>query len=261
MVQYLYQKRYTVNIDDYPDVEDDGEDGNSEDSQAKANRTLDTVLQEAGRDDGNGDAKPAQDEFIPLEQNLALVLLHVHVNGIADYYDIPGLKDMANRNIKRILNKIEALDGFTDIIEETLNYTNDPDLHQIIAECAAMHITDLVETKDFFEKGAITQFPAAIINVMAQTYPKAIVKLEKSLADAQSEAEQMRTELRDLNQRINNLMHHTQRIRRCRNRDCRQELSGYLDVYNGEYTYRCSQCRCKHPRRNRQPPNDDNSNY
>ena len=52
-----------------------------------------------------------------------ITLHHVHVNAIADYYNIPQLKELANTKIQYILKTSWSADGFPDVIKDVFSWT------------------------------------------------------------------------------------------------------------------------------------------
>ena len=92
-----------------------------------------------------------------------ITLRHVHVNTIADYYDIPQLKELANIKIQYILGTSWSANGFPNVVKDVFNLTGDLALHNIITLKAAEHIEELVKLKDFAELDVISDFAIGII--------------------------------------------------------------------------------------------------
>jgi hypothetical protein len=92
-----------------------------------------------------------------------ITLRHVYVNAIADYYDIPQLKELANTKIQHILGTSWSADGFPDVIRDVFSLTGDLALHNIITLIAAERIKELIKLKDFVELDVISDFAIGII--------------------------------------------------------------------------------------------------
>lgn len=91
------------------------------------------------------------------------LLPHVEVNCIADYYNIPGLIEEANANIRYILQTCWPPDGFSDVIEAALNTTGDKKLMEIIKEAITDHIHELIDREDFIELEMMNGFMTNVI--------------------------------------------------------------------------------------------------
>jgi hypothetical protein len=78
-----------------------------------------------------------------------ILLRNVRVNAIADYYDIPQLKQLANTKIQHVLETSWSADGFSNIVKEVFNSTSVMALHNIMTLTAATHIEELLKLEDF----------------------------------------------------------------------------------------------------------------
>src|SRR2546423_15473800 len=83
-----------------------------------------------------------------------ILLGHVRVNAIADYYDIPQLKELANTKIQHIIETNWSPHGFSEVVKEVFNSTTDRALREIMSLTAVAHIEELLEFEDFAELGA-----------------------------------------------------------------------------------------------------------
>jgi hypothetical protein len=92
-----------------------------------------------------------------------ILLRHVHVNAIADYYDIPPLKELANTKIKHLLETSWSADGFSHVVKEVFNATRDTALHNMVTSAAAAHIEELLELDDFTALEVMSDFAIGII--------------------------------------------------------------------------------------------------
>jgi hypothetical protein len=82
-----------------------------------------------------------------------ILLCNVRVNAIADYYDIPQLKQLANTKIQHVLETSWSADGFSDIVK----------LHNIMTLTAATHIEELLEFEDFAALEVMSDFSISVI--------------------------------------------------------------------------------------------------
>jgi len=92
-----------------------------------------------------------------------ITLYHICVNAIADYYNIPQLKELANIKIQHILETSWSVDRFPNVIKDVFSLIGDLALHNIITLIAAKHIKELVKLKDFAKLDIISNFAIGII--------------------------------------------------------------------------------------------------
>jgi len=92
-----------------------------------------------------------------------ITLYHVCINAIANYYNIPQLKELINIKIQYILGTSWFADKFPNIIKDVFSLIGDLALHNIITLTAAEHIKELVKLKDFAELNVISNFAIGII--------------------------------------------------------------------------------------------------
>jgi hypothetical protein len=104
---------------------------------------------------GNEGASPRMDEML---------LPHINVNSIADYYDIPELKRHANDRIRQILAMEWSGKSFSNVLERVFESTADEPLHQIMVTAAVDHLEELIELEDFFKVKLLNTFATGVIN-------------------------------------------------------------------------------------------------
>jgi len=140
------------------------------------------------------------------------LLGHVRVNAVADYYDIPQLKELANTKIRHIIQTNWSPYGFSEVIKEVFNSTTDKELREIMSLTVAAHIEELLEFEDFTELGVIGDF--------------AIGKAD----------------------RINHFLKILSKIQSYRN--CDADFTCYVErggtILEPQYTLRCAKCHCRH---------------
>ncbi len=135
-----------------------------------------------------------------------IVLHHVHVNAIADYYDIPQLKQLVKTKIQNVLKTSWSAEGFSNVVKEVYSST-DLELQAVESQ---LHETE---------------------SKLHETESK-LHKTESKLKFAKAESS-----------RIHDCLNLLDRTGSCRNGNCNAEFKCYID---GSYTLRCSRCKCRH---------------
>ena len=92
-----------------------------------------------------------------------IILYYIHVNAIADYYNILQLKELANIKIQYILGTSQSANGFPNIIKDVFSLIGNLALHNIIILTAAKYIKELIKFKDFTKLDIISNFAIGII--------------------------------------------------------------------------------------------------
>jgi hypothetical protein len=92
-----------------------------------------------------------------------ILLRNVRANAIADYYDIPQLKQLANTKIQHVLDTSWSANGFSDIVKEAFNSTSDMALHNILTLTAATLVEELLELEDFASLEIMSDFSIGVI--------------------------------------------------------------------------------------------------
>ena len=77
-----------------------------------------------------------------------LLLPHIKVNGIADYYAVPRLCHLANVEIQNILGTSWSPHGFSAIVEKATCSTGDKGLHTVLTVAAAENIGSIVDADE-----------------------------------------------------------------------------------------------------------------
>ncbi|WEW59485.1 hypothetical protein PRK78_004959 [Emydomyces testavorans] len=177
---------------------------------------------------------------------------HVHVNAIADYYDVPGLRELANDNIRAILVGAWSADGFVGVANEVFNCTGDKALRGIIAETITSQICDLVYQDDFADLKMEGETAVEVIREMGKDYAAAVnhIKYQESelqtawnlLGNEQKRYECVMTNIRKCLNTLKNTAH-------CSNWCCDARFTCYIEEYgpSREPMFRlcCASCQCK----------------
>jgi len=221
--------------------------------------------------DGEDSLLPTSTPFNPLPpttlpMTTEILLRHIKVNAIADYYDIPQLKQLADTKIQNILETNWSANNFPDVVEEAFRSTSDTALHKIITSTAAAHIEELVEHEDFATLTVMSDFALGILRNLIAAYK---VKEELSTQKLQAAESRLRAiednytydkSLRDrestrtnrVTENINDCLETLNKTKTCRNARCEAEFTCYIErggtVNEPKYILRCARCRCRHKR-------------
>jgi hypothetical protein len=197
------------------------------------------------------------------------LLRNVRVNAIADYYDIPQLKQLANAKIQHLLKTSWSADGFSNIVKEVFNSTSDMVLHSVMTLTAATHIEELLELEDFAALEIMSNFSIGVVrNTIAAHKAKEdlstqkLQAVESQLQYAESRlqsAEQDCTHAKSLHdhttarasriiENIDGCLNTLSRTNTCRN--CDADFTCYIErgglANEPKYILRCANCRCRH---------------
>lgn len=193
-----------------------------------------------------------------------ILLHHVKVNAIADYYDMPPLKQLANAKIQNILETNWSANNFSDVVKEAFNSTSDTALHEIITSTAIAHIEELIEHEDFMAVKVISDFALGILrNTIAaykareelstrklQAAESRLRSIEQDYASEKSlrDKESIRTDR--IIENMNDCVETLRETETCRNPRCEAEFTCYIErggtMYEPKYLLRCARCRCRH---------------
>jgi hypothetical protein len=181
---------------------------------------------------------------------------HVRVSVIADYYNIPGLADLANAKIQGAPAGEWDAQALLDATKESLNITNDQALRETMATLAARNLKKLLDTDQLGD--LISDFGVAVLKKYIQEVEEVRRDLnEKSYLLAQSVGrETLAKENADRNAaraaRVRENMGRCLETLRekgcCRNSKCHAEFNCYIEERGHQpvYTLRCAKCGCRH---------------
>jgi hypothetical protein len=227
MVEFLYTKAY-----DNP-TEEQGSEGVSESETTKA-RTAEILLG------------------------------HVRVNAIADYYDIPQLKELANTKIQHIIETNWSPHGFSEVVKEVFNSTTDRELREIMSLAATAHIEELLQSEDFAELDVMSDFAIGIIRNMFATYKADEGLTSRELRDTKDRLQSLEADYSSersaheyeagragrISESIVHCLEVLSRTRSCRNARCNADFTCYVErggtILEPQYTLRCAKCHCRH---------------
>jgi len=197
-----------------------------------------------------------------ITETSGVLLCHVNVAAIADYYDIPALKEIVNRKIKTILDTNWSPYGFSTVIKQAFGSTSDTELHSILASTAAEHILELVGQEDFFTCGVVNNFAADLLKEVVTKYSNREEELQQELDDKsyhlrkfegyykeeQARCAVLEERISHINDSFSSCLKKLNGTTDCRNCDvefkCYIERGGNWD--RPTYTLRCARCHCRH---------------
>lgn len=99
---------------------------------------------------------------------LEMVRPHILVNSIADYYDVPGLKNQANDNVCQILKHFWGAGCIGPAVELAYNSSSDTGLLSTLNEAVAEHMTELIDREDFVRFPLLNRFSAGVIQELTR---------------------------------------------------------------------------------------------
>ena len=128
MVEFMYTGKYSAGTDEISlDTSKTATLAKSEDAGAK------TASEEAEH-----------------TKSLEILKIHVRVNAIADYYDMPRLRDVASSMIEGIFTRLGfSVNVFLDVLKEATEITGDKGLHRVLGLVAANHLEELILNENF----------------------------------------------------------------------------------------------------------------
>ncbi|KAK3899205.1 hypothetical protein C8A05DRAFT_18324, partial [Staphylotrichum tortipilum] len=182
------------------------------------------------------------------ESSAASVLLeHIWVHSIGDYYQVDKLVSLANSKVKQLLQshgKDEILAAsLPTAIEEAIELMGNKELLEILAEAATVNISTLLDTVEFKSLSVMTDFSISMLQCCVQKNQALATELEKTkrqLCAVEDCLKAQNEQLRRERQSLQVLMGTSS----CRNINCSAGFMCYIDP--GECILRCATCRCKH---------------
>jgi hypothetical protein len=189
-----------------------------------------------------------------------ILLGHVRVNAVADYYDIPQLKELTNTKIRHIIETNWSPYGFSEVVKEVFNSTTDMELREIMSLTAAAHIEELLEFEDFAELDVMNDFAIGIIRNMFATYKANEGSTSRELQDMKHRLQSLEVDYSNERSareretgkadRINHCLEILLKTQSCRNARCDADFTCYVErggtTYEPQYTLRCAKCHCRH---------------
>lgn len=178
-----------------------------------------------------------------------IILQHIKVVAIADYYDIESLRQTAKSYISETFKLKWSSEVFPDIVKAVYE-VRDPELHEIICSTVAEHIEDIIQLGDSALEEVVDYNPVGIAKNVAER-----------IRAQDSELKTLRSKLRENDFIIKHLGSSIDKIsgtvfgirqalserQKCPAKGCKAQfdcfLSENLRVWDCEV--RCSLCRCR----------------
>jgi hypothetical protein len=189
-------------------------------------------------DEGNRTEGPSDPPLtLPMpESNAAPLLLdHIRVNSIGDYYQVDRLVSLANSKVEQLLRSHRKdefwVASLPTAIEEAVELTRDKQLLRILAEAAAVSSSTLLNMEKFKSLSVMSDFSFHAMQGCAH---------ENQALNTEHQFEEQKELLR----RKRRCLQVLRRTSQCRNINCSAEFQCYIDP--NECILRCSICQCKH---------------
>ncbi|PNP38922.1 hypothetical protein TGAMA5MH_09146 [Trichoderma gamsii] len=204
----------------------------------------------------------------PLDTNGTLQ--HVQVNAIADYYEIQGLAQLANRKIQQAYLTSWDLNAFVASAKAALNDSGDKALQNMMALFAAQKLKDLLKSGklpslvgDF--AASVLAYHAHLLEASQREQSQAAVQQQQQVQQQQAQAhvalqqqyndllvERQAAEARATRviENVGKLVSLSNNQDYCRSISCEEDFGSYIeatgDPAEPTYILRCSYCHCKH---------------
>ena len=192
-----------------------------------------------------------------------VLLSHIKVSAIADYYDIKPLIQYANWYIEEIFLdwKFEGISS----IRSALGTTTDKKLHEIIASGVAKYVKRVVLLGDSFLEDFMSYLAVPIMQHLITIHKATEGATEGELEKTRSKLEEFQLHCKNLQSNIQmgydaqaereEILEVFDRLRAtlntsedCQNRHCRAQFNCYLEEYGlspSDCMLRCSRCNCR----------------
>lgn len=187
---------------------------------------------ETSRDNFGGHTKPVS------KGRENKLISHVRTNAIADYYNVPKLCNLANKEIALLFQTEWSPVEFLEASKVVSSSTGDKNLHHMFAKIAAEHVQELLDYADNF--AGLLALDGFTLQFMKDSADR--IATLKNLLNFQAkhliEAEKVKGNMGECVQKLEN----TKSCRHCQaNFDCYIETPD-----NKTYTLRCAKCFTRH---------------
>lgn len=131
MLSYMYRQAYEIESQQPADVRTNAENDERKDEES----TVSTA------EDDDRSASEAQAETSPKTDDSAILIAHADVYGIADYYDIPMLRDLAVDKFRTAIEKGIHAETFLHVVKavQERDCSASGALRNALGECATVH--------------------------------------------------------------------------------------------------------------------------
>lgn len=194
----------------------------------------------------------------------------MQVNAIADYYEVQGLAQLANRKIQQTYLASWDLNAFVASAKAAVNDSGDKSLHNMMALFAAQNLKELLRSGqlpslvgDFsasvlayhahlLEASQREQSQAAVqqLQQAQQQQAQAHVALQQQYNDLLVERQAAEARATRVIENVGKLVSLSNNQEYCRSISCEEDFGSYIeatgDPAEPTYILRCSWCHCKH---------------
>ncbi|KAK7402733.1 hypothetical protein QQX98_011522 [Neonectria punicea] len=178
----------------------------------------------------------------PMTKEKAVLLCHVRVNAIGNYYDIQPLCALANSFIEELFQANWSVQSFPDVAAIALRQTGDQALRKILTSTAAAHISELAQSEDFKKLTTDNDFVVDVLRACAHIilgHEAEVQSLQKGASMHAQDASKAQSILDDVDKCHDKLKN----TARCRN--CSVSFGAYIQR-TSKCTLRCGGCGCRH---------------
>ncbi|CAI6085967.1 unnamed protein product [Clonostachys chloroleuca] len=179
-----------------------------------------------------------------------MMLQHVQVNAIADYYNIERLSELSRSKFQQACQATWDAQSFMDATNGALDLSGDGALHEVIATEAAKNIHTLLEIDHF--AGIIGDFGTRVLRNCIKKAEVDRYKVIQLQLDLEQEHSKLQAAEARVDRIIENIGRCLQTMRErgfCRNHSCMAEYQCYIErrgqSFEPVYTLRCAKCKCR----------------
>lgn len=248
MINYMYTGRYENAMkEDQPD-DATKDEALSTTVEPSSNSTDDDTPEALDSEDPHADNEPEDAQKEP--SILELLLPHIKVNAIADYYAVPKLCHLANVEIQNILDTSWSPCGFSSAIEMATSLTGDTTLPTVLTVAAAENIESLVEANE--DIPCLDMANSVIRKLIAAN--KDTVKNHRGLIRGlKTQNLLLRTQKREgeeARENVEKFRTFFNETSSCRSTSCRAVFPCHIETLGSgdslRFLLRCTTCRCRH---------------
>lgn len=190
--------------------------------------------------------KPTSDDITAS----GMMLQHVQINAIADYYNIERLSELSRSKFQQACQSTWDTQSFIDATSGALGLSGDGALHEVIATEAAKNIHTLLEIDHFAD--IIGEFGTRVLRnciKKAEADQHRVFQLRFDLEQEHSKRQAAEARADRIIENIGKCVQTMRERGFCRNHSCMAEYQCYIErrgqSFEPLYTLRCAKCRCK----------------
>lgn len=250
MVSFLYAREYHVDIPE-------DEEGVTQDAAATEDNNGQEENDNGGWPENDGSGHNADDsgsdatnrsDHMESGRAIERLLRHLQVNAIANYYDIPGLLDLAKSNIEGILRT------YSKAVPRILREISTSNAHTNLYPIVATAVSERSSIKELFEEDGMetVELDTSLSKEIAIACGKRINKKDSVLKCFESLCTEKLTENAVITTAIDTCLTKLSNTSKCRH--CGHTFACIIQsgeeveagVHRPTYTLRCRDCRTRH---------------